>query len=89
MENEDELYFMAINHVSHQYEQTPAASQAWFLLAQWYADNASTYTPFKDTTHQFSYLKAIEISRKIALQKKKPKEKSIAQTFYNKFKERN
>jgi hypothetical protein len=76
MENKDDLYFMAINHIAHQYEQTPAASQAWFLVAQWHSNKALTYDPLKDTTHRYAYLKAIEICEKINLQKEESEGKA-------------
>ncbi|MGZ8551748.1 MAG: hypothetical protein ACXWV2_13840 [Chitinophagaceae bacterium] len=40
--DKDQLYFTAVNHIAHQYEQlpagqagTPAAAQAWYLVAAW------------------------------------------------------
>ena len=34
--DKDQLYFNAINHIAHQYENIPAASQAWYLVAAYY-----------------------------------------------------
>ena len=67
---------MAINHVARQYEQTPAASQACYLMAQWYSNKASTYNPLKDTTDRYAYLKAKEICEKIILQREESEGKA-------------
>ena len=34
--DKDKLYFNAINHIANQYENTPAAAQAWYLMAAYY-----------------------------------------------------
>lgn len=68
-EKADEYYYNAINHVAHQYESTPAAAQAWYLVAQWHANKAGEYSPTGDTTSRFEYIKAKEICEKIAQQK--------------------
>jgi hypothetical protein len=44
--DKDQLYFNAINHIAHQYENTAAAAQAWYLLANYYQEHASTYKPY-------------------------------------------
>ena len=67
--DKDQLYFNAINHIAHQYENTPAAAQAWYLLANYYEEQAATYKPNGDTTHRYARLKAKEICEKILLQK--------------------
>ena len=67
--DKDQLYFNAINHIAHQYENTPAATQAWYLLASYYEEQAATYKPNGDTTHRYARLKAKEICEKILLQK--------------------
>jgi len=56
--DKEEQYFNAINHIAHQYESTPAASQAWYLVAMFHEEKADTYDPFKDTTHRYDRLKA-------------------------------
>jgi len=65
----DKLYFNAINHLAHQYENLPAAAQAWFLVANYYEQKAATYTPRGDTTHRFDRLKAKEICERVMAQK--------------------
>lgn len=65
----DNLYFNAINHIAKQYGALPAASQAWYLLANWYQEKANNYKPFGDTTWRFSRIKAKEICENILAQK--------------------
>ncbi|HRF17933.1 MAG TPA: alpha-2-macroglobulin, partial [Chitinophagaceae bacterium] len=65
----DKLYFNAINHIAKQYGDLPAASQAWYLLAEWHQEKANEYKPYGDTTWRFSRIKAKEICEKILLQK--------------------
>jgi hypothetical protein len=67
--DKDKLYFNAINHIAHQYENLPAAAQAWFAIASYYEEKAATYKPNGDTTHRFDRIKAKEICEKILTQK--------------------
>ncbi|MEP6699684.1 MAG: alpha-2-macroglobulin family protein [Bacteroidota bacterium] len=67
--DKDQLYFNAINHIARQYENIPAAAQAWYLLANYYEDKANTYKPYGDTTHRFDRIKAKEICERILQQK--------------------
>lgn len=67
--DKDKLYFNALNHIAHQYENLPAASQVWYLIAKYYEDNAATYSPYRDTTHRFDRLKAKEICERVLTQK--------------------
>ncbi|MCE7058488.1 alpha-2-macroglobulin [Dyadobacter sp. CY343] len=64
-ENADELYYMAINHLAEQYQQTPAAAQAWYLLADYYVGRGNTYKKDEDSTNRFAKVKAVEICKKI------------------------
>ncbi|MFI5188635.1 MAG: MG2 domain-containing protein, partial [Chitinophagales bacterium] len=68
-QNKEELYLAALNHLGHHYENIPAASQASYLIAQHYSEDASTYQLYGDTTHRFDKLKAKEICEKILAQK--------------------
>jgi hypothetical protein len=68
-ENKKELYLLALNHIAHQYENIPAASQASYLIAIQYNEDASTYQPYGDTTHRYDRVKAKEICEKILAQK--------------------
>lgn len=67
--DKDQLYFMAVNHIANQYNNLPAAAQAWFLVAAWYNEQGNTYKPYGDTTHRFDKLKAKEICQRIVAQK--------------------
>ena len=68
-ENKKELYFLALNHVTRQYTNIPAASQASYLIAAQYNEDADTYQPYGDTTHRYDRVKAKEICEKILAQK--------------------
>jgi TonB-dependent SusC/RagA subfamily outer membrane receptor len=69
MQNEDELYYNALNHIAQQYENIPAAAQAWYLMAQWHADKAINYDALTDTTQPFAYVEAKKICNKVLQQK--------------------
>jgi uncharacterized protein YfaS (alpha-2-macroglobulin family) len=69
MPEKDQYYFNSINHVAHQYESTPAAAQAWFLVAQWHCIKAKRYEPSGDTTNRYENVKAKEICEKVMQQK--------------------
>ncbi|WP_159474687.1 alpha-2-macroglobulin [Dyadobacter sp. 3J3] len=64
----DELYFMSVNHLADQYQNTPAAAQAWYLTAVWYNDRSYDFIANRDTTHRFDKAKAAEICEKIIKQ---------------------
>ncbi len=68
-ENKKELYLLALNHIVHQYESMPAASQASYLIAEQYNEDADTYQTYGDTTHRYDRVKAKEICEKILTQK--------------------
>ena len=59
--DKDQLYFNAINHIAHQYENMPTAAQAWYLLANYYNEQANEYKPYGDTTSRYARIKAKEI----------------------------
>ncbi|GLU55788.1 alpha-2-macroglobulin family protein [Dyadobacter frigoris] len=67
----DELYFMSVNHVANQYQNTPAAAQAWYLIAEWHNKKSDYYNANKDTTNRFEKVKAVEICEKIIKQNPK------------------
>ncbi|TMI86657.1 MAG: alpha-2-macroglobulin, partial [Bacteroidetes bacterium] len=68
-ENKKQLYLAALNHIANQYENFPAASQALYLIAKQYNDDASTYQRHGDTTHRYDKIKAKEICEKVLAQK--------------------
>ncbi|HET6995516.1 MAG TPA: MG2 domain-containing protein, partial [Chitinophagaceae bacterium] len=63
--DKDRLYFNAINHVAHQYENVPPGDQAWYLVANYYEGRAGMYRPYGDSTHRFDRIKAKEICERI------------------------
>jgi len=66
--DKDQLYFNAINHIAHQYENIPAAAQAWYLIAAYYNQQADEYKPYGDTTHRYARTKAKEICERVLKQ---------------------
>jgi uncharacterized protein YfaS (alpha-2-macroglobulin family) len=61
MMDKDSLYMNAFGRITDQYPTLSVSARAWFLQAQWWADQARSYDPLKDTLHRFDYLKAIAI----------------------------
>ena len=45
------------------------ASQALYLMAEQYNENADTYQPYGDTTHRYDRVRAKEICEKVLTQK--------------------
>ena len=68
-ENKKELYLLALNHLVHQWENIPSASQASYLIAGQYNEDADTYQPYGDTTHRYDRVRAKEICEKVLAQK--------------------
>lgn len=69
MENKEALYAKALEQITATYADEPAAAQAWYLLAQWYAGKAAQYHPLKDTANRFAYREARAICEKVIRQK--------------------
>ena len=67
--DKDSLYRRALKRLASQYENLPAASQAWYLLASEYNSDAEKYQPFGDTTHRFGRVKAKEICERVISEK--------------------
>ena len=65
----DELYFKAINHIAQRYQNLPAATQAWYLIAAYHDEKANEYKPYGDTTYRYARLKAKEICERVLSQK--------------------
>src|SRR6185369_3329682 len=57
------------NHIAETYKDLPAAAQAWYLMAQYYDEQASTYKPYGDSTHRLDRIKAKEICERVLNQK--------------------
>ncbi len=77
MDNKEELYKNALTHIGQQYENHPAAAQAWYLLAQWHSEKAG-----EEITYD-GYSKAKEICDKIIAQKDSSEGKINAQNLLN------
>jgi uncharacterized protein YfaS (alpha-2-macroglobulin family) len=69
VDNKKALYRKALEQLTAAYTNRPIAAQAWYLLAHTYVEEAETYSPHKDTTHRFAYLKAKAICEQVLQQK--------------------
>ncbi|WP_242672961.1 alpha-2-macroglobulin family protein [Niastella yeongjuensis] len=69
VENKEPLYVKALEQIGSHYGLIPAATQAWYLLAQWHSSQAQQYNPLKGETYRDEYLKAISICEKVIAQK--------------------
>ncbi|PWJ59598.1 MG2 domain-containing protein [Dyadobacter jejuensis] len=58
-------YYQSIKHVADQYQATPAAAQAWYLLASYYNNLGDQYAAGQDSSHRYEKLKAVEICKKV------------------------
>ncbi|HTD92175.1 MAG TPA: hypothetical protein VK644_00115, partial [Chitinophagaceae bacterium] len=67
--DKEQLYYNSINHIANQYGNTPAASQAWFLVAAWYEQRAAQFNANGDTSHRFDRIRAREICEKLLAEK--------------------
>lgn len=67
--DKNKLYELALLNIADQYGNVPAADEARYLLARFYADKARDYKPFGDTTYRMYYVKAKEICDKVVLRK--------------------
>ncbi len=58
MPEKDSLYMNALNRITRQYGTLAVASKAWFLQAQWWYQQGTSYDPLKDSVHRFDFTKA-------------------------------
>lgn len=86
--DKEEHYVTALTRIGEQYKDLPAASQAWFLLAQYYTNKGETYTPYGDTTHRYSLLKAKDILDRVLAQKDSSEGKINSYNLLNQLKSR-
>ncbi|WP_052353497.1 alpha-2-macroglobulin family protein [Dyadobacter tibetensis] len=63
--DKENQYFLAINHIAHQYLSTPAAAQAWYLLAEWHLQRGSQYRAGKDSTYRLEINRAEKIAMQV------------------------
>jgi uncharacterized protein YfaS (alpha-2-macroglobulin family) len=67
--DKEKLFRQSLNHIANQYNNLPAAAQAWYLLANAYNADANTYKAYGDSTHRLDRLKAKEICERVLKQK--------------------
>jgi len=65
MPEKDSLYINALNRITSQYGTLSVTSKAWFLQAQWWYEQGSTYDPLKDSVHRFDFTKAAAICEQV------------------------
>ncbi len=68
-ENKEALYVKALEQIGNRYGYIPAATQAWYYLAQWNAGQAGEYDALKNDTNRYAYVKAKNICDKVIMQK--------------------
>lgn len=73
MNNKDQLYLDALKSVTDKYASNPAAAQAWYLQAQYYANLGAQYDASMDElvnqdSLRYAYIKALELCRKASEQ---------------------
>ncbi|HEY8895021.1 MAG TPA: alpha-2-macroglobulin family protein, partial [Niastella sp.] len=69
LENSDALYEKALEQIGNKYGYISPATQAWYLLAQWHADQAEEYKPLQGDANRDAYIKAMRICNKVMVQK--------------------
>ncbi|HVU83484.1 MAG TPA: hypothetical protein VHC50_01500, partial [Puia sp.] len=83
MPEKDSLYFSALELISGQYPFLPAAAQAWYLQAAFFARQAAAYDPTGDTSNRFGYVKAKAICEKVISQKDSSEGKTNCSNLLN------
>ncbi|HEY4156330.1 MAG TPA: MG2 domain-containing protein, partial [Puia sp.] len=83
MPEKDSLYFSALRRITDQYPSLPAAAQAWYLQATFYSQNAASFDPLSDSSHQYDYVKAKTICEQVLLQKDSSEGKTNCSTLLN------
>ena len=61
----DSLYLNALNRITRQFGTLSTASRAWYLQAQWWANQAGSYDPLGDSLHRYDNLKAVAICKQV------------------------
>lgn len=67
--DKEQQYFYGINHIAHQYGELSAATQAWYLVAEFYSRQADQYSPYGDTTNRYKKVQAKQIAEKLVARK--------------------
>lgn len=63
-DNKDKLYYNTVKQLADKYTNNVEAQYAYYLLAYEHNDKADDYTPLKDETNRYEYVKALEILNK-------------------------
>jgi hypothetical protein len=61
MPEKDSMYMNALGRITRQFSTLAVTTRAWYLEAQWWAVQAASYDPLKDSSHRYDYKKAISI----------------------------
>lgn len=69
MADKDSLYKAALERLVARYPSTKEAAQAWYLLAEIYAEKARKYHPVKDTANRYEFLAAKRICEQVLAMK--------------------
>lgn len=64
LEDEDELYYAALERLANAYQSEPYSSEAWYEIALVHSNKAGTYNFLGDTTARWDYNVALEICNK-------------------------
>ncbi len=62
----DSLYLDALARITNAFPKLPAAAEAGFLQASWYAQRAGSYDPVRDSSHRYDLVKAKSIAERFA-----------------------
>ncbi len=83
MDDKDSLYLNALSRITNRYPTLSVVSQAYYLQARWWSNQAEKYEPLGDTTHRFDYLKSLEICRQAIRHPDSSEGKSNAEVLIN------
>lgn len=68
LENKDDLYLQALEHITQEYGLQPAATQAWSKIAAVYYAKGIDYEPLKNDSNRYDIAKAKAICEKVIAQ---------------------
>ena len=81
--NKEELYKSALEKLTAAHRNSPAASQAWYLLAQVHANKARQYDASRDTMYRFEWIAARTIIEKVIASPGSSEGKTNSQNLLN------
>lgn len=59
--DKEKLYSTALQQLITRFPHNGTATQATYLLAQWYTTRAQQYDPLRDTSYRYDYVKALQL----------------------------